>query len=207
MTRDFNYLLKKSLMVYRAIFTTDLVLIIIPRKISRESLFRYYVYGESSTKSYHHIKAWKLLKSPDITMVLNGILAGLVGITAGADLMGPASSIVIGFISGILVVLSVLFFDKIKIDDPVGALSVHLVCGIFGTLAVGIWGSNAGLGQLWSQFLGIISVGGFILFFTGILWFILKKTMGLRVSEEEEMGGLDLGEHLMEAYPDFEKVV
>ena len=151
--------------------------------------------------------AWKLLKNPDITMVLNGILAGLVGITAGADLMGPTSSIIIGFISGILVVLSVLFFDKIKIDDPVGALSVHLVCGIFGTLAVGIWGANAGLDQLWAQFIGVISVGAFIVLFTGILWFILDKTMGLRVSEEEEIGGLDLGEHSMEAYPDFEKSV
>ncbi|MCW8849566.1 MAG: ammonium transporter, partial [Melioribacteraceae bacterium] len=151
--------------------------------------------------------AWKLLKSPDITMVLNGILAGLVGITAGADLMGPTSSIIIGFISGILVVLSVLFFDKIKLDDPVGALSVHLVCGIFGTLAVGILGANAGLDQLWAQFIGVVSVGAFVVIFTGILWFILDKTMGLRVSEEEEIGGLDLGEHSMEAYPDFEKVI
>ncbi|MCB0731057.1 MAG: ammonium transporter [Ignavibacteriae bacterium] len=153
------------------------------------------------------LTAWKLLKSPDITMVLNGILAGLVGITAGADLMGPTSSIIIGFISGILVVLSVLFFDKLKIDDPVGALSVHLVCGIFGTLAVGIWGSKAGLDQLWSQIIGVASVGLFVVVFTGILWFLLKSTMGLRVSEEEELGGLDLGEHSMEAYPDFEKVV
>jgi len=153
------------------------------------------------------ITSWKLLKNPDITMVLNGILAGLVGITAGADLMGPTSSIIIGFISGIIVVLSVLFFDKLKIDDPVGALSVHLVCGIFGTLAVGIWGSNSGLDQLWAQFLGVISVGVFIVLFTGILWSVLKATMGLRVSEEEEIGGLDVGEHSMEAYPDFEKVV
>ncbi len=152
------------------------------------------------------ITAWSLLKSPDITMVLNGILAGLVGITAGADLMGPASSIIIGAISGVLVVLAVIFFDKIKIDDPVGALSVHLVCGIFGTLAVGIWGSKAGFDQLWIQLKGVLAVGSFVVLFTGILWFILKKTMGLRVSEEEEIGGLDLGEHSMEAYPDFEKV-
>lgn len=151
--------------------------------------------------------AWKLLKNPDITMVLNGILAGLVGITAGADLMGPTSSIIIGFISGIIVVLSVLFFDKIKVDDPVGALSVHLVCGIFGTLAVGIWGSKASLEQLWIQTQGVLAVGVFVVIFTGILWFILKSTMGLRVSEEEEIGGLDVGEHSMEAYPDFEKVV
>ena len=150
--------------------------------------------------------AWTLLKSPDITMVLNGILAGLVGITAGADLMGPTTSIIIGAISGVLVVLSVLFFDKIKLDDPVGALSVHLVCGIFGTLAVGIFGAKAGFNQLWSQVIGILSVGAFVVIFTGILWFVLKKTMGLRVSQEEEIGGLDLGEHSMEAYPDFEKV-
>lgn len=153
------------------------------------------------------VTSWKVLKNPDITMVLNGILAGLVGITAGADLMGPTSSIVIGFLSGIIVVFSVIFFDKIKVDDPVGALSVHLVCGIFGTLAVGIFGSKAGWGQLWSQFLGVISVGAFILIFTGVLWIVLKKTMGLRVSEDEEVGGLDVGEHSMEAYPDFEKSV
>lgn len=153
------------------------------------------------------LTSWSVLKTPDITMVLNGILAGLVGITAGADLMGPGSSIVIGFISGVIVVFSVIFFDKIKIDDPVGALSVHLVCGIFGTLAVGIWGSKAGLGQLWTQFLGVISVGVFILFFSGILWSVIKATMGLRVSEEEEIEGLDVGEHSMESYPDFEKVV
>lgn len=151
--------------------------------------------------------SWTVLKNPDITMVLNGILAGLVGITAGADLMGPTSSIIIGFLSGIIVVFSVIFFDKIKLDDPVGALSVHLVCGIFGTLAVGIWGSSAGWGQLWVQFLGVVSVGTFVLIFTGILWGVLKATMGLRVSEDEEIGGLDVGEHSMEAYPDFEKVV
>ncbi|MBK8944452.1 MAG: ammonium transporter [Ignavibacteriae bacterium] len=153
------------------------------------------------------LTSWILLKSPDVTMLLNGILAGLVGITAGADQMGPTSSIIIGLISGILVVGAVLFFDKLKIDDPVGALSVHLVCGIFGTLAVGIFGAKASMGQLWVQFIGVISVGAFVLIFTGILWFILKQTMGLRVSEEEEIRGLDLGEHSMEAYPDFEKIV
>lgn len=153
------------------------------------------------------LTSWMLLKTPDITMVLNGILAGLVGITAGADLMGPTSSILIGFISGILVVLSVLFFDKIKLDDPVGALSVHLVCGIFGTLAVGIWGSKAGLNQLWIQFIGVAAIGVFVLIVSGALWILLNKTMGLRVSEEEEINGLDIGEHGMESYPDFEKVV
>jgi len=153
------------------------------------------------------LTSWILLKTPDITMLLNGILAGLVGITAGADLMGPAEAILIGLISGIVVVLSVLFFDRIKIDDPVGALSVHLVVGIFGTLAVGIFGSKASLNQLWIQLQGVTAVGIFILAFSSILWFILKKTLGLRVTEEEELDGLDIGEHGMEAYPDFEKVV
>lgn len=150
--------------------------------------------------------SWSFLKKPDITMLLNGILAGLVGITAGADLMSPASAIIIGALSGVIVVFSVIFFDRIKVDDPVGALSVHLVCGIFGTLAVGIWGDKAGTDQLWSQIVGIVSVGSFVVVFTGILWFVLKKTMGIRVSAEEETEGLDFGEHAMEAYPEFEKV-
>ncbi|MBU2492219.1 MAG: ammonium transporter [Bacteroidetes bacterium] len=151
------------------------------------------------------ITAWILLKKPDISMVLNGILAGLVGITAGADLMSPLESLIIGFIAGIIVVFSVIFFDKIKIDDPVGALSVHLVCGIFGTLAVGIFGSKAGFEQLWFQIVGVGSVGIFILLFSSFLWYALKKSIGIRVSEEEEVEGLDYGEHGMEAYPEFEK--
>lgn len=152
------------------------------------------------------ITSWTLFKKPDLSMVLNGILAGLVGITAGADKMSPLSSVIIGFIAGIIVVLSVTFFDRIKIDDPVGALSVHLVCGIWGTLAVGIFGELASLHQLWIQFVGIVCVGLFTVIFTTVLWFILKKTIGIRVSEEEEINGLDIGEHGMEAYPDFEKV-
>ncbi|MCF8431896.1 MAG: ammonium transporter, partial [Melioribacteraceae bacterium] len=151
------------------------------------------------------LASWGYTKKPDLSMVLNGILAGLVGITAGADVMSPLDAMVIGLISGVIVVFAVIFFDKIKIDDPVGALSVHLVCGIFGTLAVGIWGDLAGLDQLWNQFIGVASVGAFTLIFTGVLWGILKATMGLRVSSEEETDGLDLGEHGMEAYPDFEK--
>lgn len=150
--------------------------------------------------------SWGFFKKPDLTMTLNGILAGLVGITAGADLMSPMESIVIGFISGVIVVFAVVLFDKIKMDDPVGALSVHLVCGIFGTLAVGIWGEKAGLDQLWNQAIGVFSIAIFVAPFTATLWFVLKKTMGIRVSEEEEWGGLDVGEHAMEAYPDFEKV-
>lgn len=152
------------------------------------------------------LTSWNFLKKPDITMTLNGILAGLVGITAGADLMSPGEAMIIGFISGVIVVFSVLFFDKIKLDDPVGALSVHLVCGIFGTLAVGIFGSMAGLEQLWYQFVGIASIGAFTVICTAIIWIALKKTMGLRVSEEEESEGLDIGEHAMEAWPEFEKV-
>lgn len=150
--------------------------------------------------------SWGFLKKPDLTMTLNGILAGLVGITAGADIMTPMESIIIGFIAGVIVVFAVITFDKLKLDDPVGALSVHLVCGIFGTLAVGIWGEKAGLEQLWFQTIGVLSIAAFVVPVTLILWFTLKKTIGIRVSEEEEYGGLDVGEHGMEAYPDFEKV-
>jgi len=150
------------------------------------------------------VTSWGFFKMPDFSMVINGILAGLVGITAGADLMSPLESIIIGLISGVIVVFAVTFFDKIKMDDPVGALSVHLVCGIFGTLAVGLFGSKAGVGQLWSQFIGVASIGAFTLLFTSILWSVLKATMGIRVSPEEEKEGLDIGEHGMEAYPDFE---
>ncbi len=152
------------------------------------------------------ITSWGYTKKPDLTMTLNGILAGLVGITAGADLMSPMESIIIGFIAGIIVVFAVILFDKIKLDDPVGALSVHLVCGVFGTLAVGIWGDKAGLEQLWNQLIGVGAIALFVVPVTTALWYILKKTIGIRVSEEEEYGGLDLGEHAMEAYPDFEKV-
>ena len=147
--------------------------------------------------------SWMLLKKPDLSMVLNGILAGLVGITAGADQMAMGSSIAIGFIAGVIVVLSVLFFDKIGIDDPVGAISVHLVCGIFGTLAVGLFGGLASTKQLISQLIGIGAVGAFTFVFAFVLFFLLKITLGLRVSAEEEVGGLDIGEHGSHAYPDF----
>ena len=105
--------------------------------------------------------SWMLLKKPDLSMTLNGILAGLVGITAGADQMNMTSSMLIGLIAGVLVVVSVLFFDKIGIDDPVGAISVHLVCGIWGTLAVGLFGNLAGTKQLVSQLIGIGAIGSF----------------------------------------------
>ncbi|MBN3520859.1 ammonium transporter [Algoriphagus lutimaris] len=149
------------------------------------------------------IVSYLKFKSYDITMVLNGILAGLVGITAGADQMGVGESAIIGFIGGGLIVFAVVFFDKVKIDDPVGAISVHLVGGIWGTLAVGIFGDLAGMGQFISQLIGVASVGLFCILFSGIIFFTLKKTIGIRVDEKEETEGLDINEHSMSAYPDF----
>ncbi|SNS43944.1 ammonium transporter [Belliella buryatensis] len=142
-------------------------------------------------------------KSYDITMVLNGILAGLVGITAGADLMSVGESAIIGFIGGTLVVFAVVFFDRVKIDDPVGAISVHLVGGIWGTLAVGLFGDLASLSQVWSQLLGITVVGAFCFVTSWLLFFSMKRTIGIRVDEREETEGLDINEHSMRAYPDF----
>ncbi|MDX2191340.1 MAG: ammonium transporter [Bacteroidota bacterium] len=139
----------------------------------------------------------------DLSMTLNGILAGLVGITAGADVTGVLDSLIIGLVAGIIVVLSVITFDRLKLDDPVGALSVHLVCGIWGTLAVGLFGSKAGLQQVVIQLIGIVSIGlaAFVAAFA--IFFIIKSTIGIRVSKDEEIYGLDGGEHGMEAYPDF----
>ena len=124
-------------------------------------------------------------KTYDITMVLNGILAGLVGITAGADKMGVLDAVYIGAIGGVLVVLGVIAFDKLKIDDPVGALAVHLIGGIWGTLAVGIFGELAGLNQLLSQFIGIAAVGAFCFGSSWLIFFTLKRTVGIRVDEKE----------------------
>ncbi|MEB2774802.1 ammonium transporter [Algoriphagus sp. D3-2-R+10] len=149
------------------------------------------------------IVSYLMFKTYDITMVLNGILAGLVGITAGADQMGVNSSIIIGLIGGGLIVLAVVFFDKIKVDDPVGAISVHLVGGIWGTLAVGIFGDLASVSQFFSQLIGVAAVGLFCLVFAGAIFFVLKKTIGIRVDEAEETEGLDINEHSMRAYPDF----
>ncbi|GMQ26009.1 ammonium transporter [Algoriphagus sp. oki45] len=149
------------------------------------------------------IVSYLKFKTYDITMVLNGILAGLVGITAGADQMGVLDSVIIGFIGGGLIVFSVVFFDKIKIDDPVGAISVHLVGGIWGTLAVGIFGDLAGWGQLYSQLLGVAAVGLFCFATSWLIFFSLKRTIGIRVHENEETEGLDINEHSMRAYPDF----
>lgn len=136
---------------------------------------------------------------PDLSMMLNGILAGLVGITAGADVINPASSILVGFIAGILVVGSVIFFDKIRIDDPVGALSVHLTCGIWGTLAVGIFSTNPDHSLL-IQAYGVLCYGVFTVACAAGIFMTLKATVGLRVSPDEELEGLDFGEHGMHAY-------
>lgn len=139
-----------------------------------------------------------MFKSFDLSMVLNGILGGLVGITAGADVISPGMSIIVGAIAGVIIPFSVVFFDKIKIDDPVGATSVHLVCGIWGTLAVGIFGGANFLTQL----IGTLSVVAFTFAFSFVVGYAIKATMGLRVSEEEEIKGLDIGEHDMMAYAD-----
>jgi Amt family ammonium transporter len=142
-------------------------------------------------------------KQYDISMYLNGILGGLVGITAGADLMSVTDSIVIGFIAGALIVLGVGILDKLKLDDPVGAIAVHLICGIWGTLAVGIFGELAGWEQLGKQAVGIVSIGAFCAISAYAVLKTLKSTVGIRVSEEEEQEGLDVHEHGMDAYPDF----
>lgn len=144
---------------------------------------------------------WTKDGKPDLSMTINGILAGLVGITAGCADVDMWEAVVIGAIAGVIVVFSVSFFDSIKIDDPVGATSVHLVCGIWGTLAVGIFGT----GNFITQLIGIIAIGAFTLIFSGVVWSILKATIGIRVHREEEMQGLDISEHGMEAYSGFVK--
>ncbi|MDF9798477.1 Amt family ammonium transporter [Catalinimonas alkaloidigena] len=151
------------------------------------------------------ITAVIVVKSNDLTMVLNGILGGLVGITAGADQMGITDAIIIGLVAGALVVCAVVFFDRMRIDDPVGAISVHLVCGVWGTLAVGLFGALASGAQIISQLIGIVSVGVFCLATSLLIFYVLKATIGIRVSKEEETEGLDIGEHKMRAYPDLHK--
>lgn len=147
--------------------------------------------------------SWSIQKKPDLTMVLNGSLAGLVGITAGADTVSIMSAIAIGFIAGILVVFSVIIFDKLKLDDPVGALSVHLVCGIWGTLAAGLFSTNPEHTFL-TQLTGVFAYGVVCFVAAFLFFFILKVTIGIRVDEDEELRGLDIGEHGMEAYAGFQ---
>ncbi|MDO8426258.1 MAG: ammonium transporter [Deltaproteobacteria bacterium] len=159
------------------------------------------------------ITAWVLLGKPDLSMILNGTLAGLVAVTAPCAYISVPSSIIIGLVAGVLVVMAVIMFDKVRLDDPVGALSVHLVNGVFGTLALGLFaedrfmpgttGNGLFFGSsklLFSQIIGIAGVAVFAFTVSIAAWYIIKAVFGLRVSEEEEMEGLDIGEHGVEAY-------
>lgn len=162
--------------------------------------------------------AWVLLGKPDLTMALNGGVAGLVAITAPCAFVSLGSSLAIGLVAGILVVLSVLFFDRIRLDDPVGAVSAHLTCGAWGTIAVGLFAQDVfspgttgnglffgGGSELFqAQLIGVLAVGAFIFPASIIGWGLLKGLMGIRVSSEEEMEGLDINEHGLLAYPDFQ---
>ncbi len=147
------------------------------------------------------ISSWTVQEKPDLSMVLNGALAGLVGITAGADVVSITAALIIGVIAGILVVLAVGLIDKLHLDDPVGAISVHLVCGIWGTLAVGIFSADF---SILIQLIGVSTVGAISFFAALLIFFVIKVTIGIRVSPEEEMIGLDIGEHGMEAYSGFQ---
>jgi ammonium transporter, Amt family len=169
------------------------------------------------------ITAWLVLGKPDLSMIINGLLAGLVAVTAGCAFVGVVPAAIIGTIGGVLVVFAVILLDKIKIDDPVGAIPVHLVNGIWGTLAVGLFavgpstaegalyatGPAAGLfmgggfSQLWIQFVGVASIGGITVLLSSIIWIVLKAVMGIRVHADEERIGLDISEHGMEAYGGF----
>jgi len=145
--------------------------------------------------------SWIISKKPDLSMILNGSLAGLVGITAGADCISPMYSVIVGLIAGAIVVVAVIQLDKMKIDDPVGAISVHLACGIWGTLAVGIFSTDY---QLGTQAIGVGAYALFCFVGANIIFQVIKLVLGLRVSEEEEILGLDIGEHDMESYAGFQ---
>jgi Amt family ammonium transporter len=161
--------------------------------------------------------SWIFIGKPDLGMTINGCLAGLVGITAGCAYVTVAGSLIIGAIAGVVVVFAVILFDKAHIDDPVGATSVHLACGVLGTLFVGLFAKagvttlaaydglfyGGGFGLLGSQIIGILAVAAFTVATTGLTWLVLKKTAGIRVSAAEELEGLDIGEHGNAAYPDF----
>ncbi len=164
---------------------------------------------------------WILLGKPDLGMTLNGCLAGLVAITAPCAYVSVVSSLIIGGIAGVIVVLGVLMFDRLKVDDPVGATSVHLLNGIFGTLCVGLFGEaeimksvagatsdgglffGGGTKQLVAQLIGVAATAVYVIVVSGVCWMVLKATLGIRVSPEEEMEGLDQGEHGNEAYHGF----
>lgn len=163
------------------------------------------------------ITAWIFIGKPDLGMTINGCLAGLVAITGGCAYISIEISLLIGAIAGIIVVFAVMLFDRIGIDDPVGATSVHLGCGVFGTICVGLFAKEGvtslsavnglfyggGLKLLGVELLGIVAVGAFVFAASSAVWLILKKTVGIRVSAEEEIAGLDIGEHGNHAYPDF----
>lgn len=163
------------------------------------------------------IVSWIFLGKPDLGMTINGCLAGLVAVTAGCAYISVPSSLLIGSIAGIIVVFSVLMFDKLKLDDPVGATSVHLANGLFGTICVGLFAQEGvtslsstsgllfggGFSLLGVQLLGMVVVAAFIFPISLVVWFVIKKTVGLRVSLEEEIAGLDVGEHGNNAYPEF----
>lgn len=167
------------------------------------------------------ITAWIFIGKPDLGMTINGCLAGLVGVTASCAYVTVGTSLLIGAIAGIIVVFAVMFFDRIGIDDPVGATSVHLCCGVFGTICVGLFAKEGvtslstknglfyggGFGLLGVQLRGIVAVGAFVFAASMLVWFVLKKTVGIRVPAEEEIAGLDIGEHGNRAYPDFAPAV
>ena len=145
------------------------------------------------------------LKKPDITMALNGILAGLVGITAGADSVTWVGAILVGLIAGVIVVFSIVLIDRLRVDDPVGAISVHGVCGLWGTIAVGLFSTNPEH-TVGVQVLGTLSYALFAFVASFVLATLIKHTLGFRVSAEEEDEGLDLGEHGQPAYADFQYI-
>jgi len=149
------------------------------------------------------ITSWIVQKKPDLSMMLNGALAGLVAITAGADVVTINGSVAIGVIAGVVVVFAVYFFDKIKIDDPVGALSVHLVCGVLGTFLTGVFGTAENL-TVGTQLIGIAAIGAASLIGAFIIFLVIKLTVGLRVTDHEQHIGLDIGEHGSEAYNGFQ---
>ena len=146
----------------------------------------------------------------DITMAINGVLAGLVAITAGCNVVGPNSAIIIGAIAGVLVDVAVIYIDKIKIDDPVGAIAVHGVNGLFGTMAVGFFATENGLffgggaAQLWTQVLGVSVIGAFSFTVTFVLMKLMKRTIGVRISRSEETAGIDAATFGVESYSTFE---
>lgn len=161
--------------------------------------------------------SWLLLKKPDLGMTINGCLAGLVAITAPCAFVSVSSAAIIGVISGLVVVPAVIFFDKVRVDDPVGATAVHLIHGVLGTIFVGLFAQDwvspnttgdglffgGGTKLLMAQLTGVVAVGIFTLIVSAVAWYLIKMTIGLRVSLQEEIEGLDIGEHGNQAYPDF----